>query len=325
MSSHILSVALFIVSIILLLLSGAVVVRNLSRIMHFFHLTEYFASFVLMAISTTIPELFVGISSALEGNPSLSLGNVVGSIIINLSLVAGIIIVLARKIKIKSTEIEKGSLSMIFIVMLPIVLFLIGQQISRIDGAILIFFFIGYYGRMIFKKENGRIVEQMKLSLGTVLLDLFLFVLAVFILYYSSKYTVHYGTELASVLKVHPIFIGLFFVAIGTSLPELVFGIHSVLAKHPRFVLGDLIGASIVNSTLVLGVTAVISPIIVNMYFYLIPAFTMLVVCFIFMSFLESGREMSLTEGVSLIMLYVLFLLVELALKGIIPVAGNNI
>lgn len=325
MSSQFMSVGLFVFSLLFLILSGALVVRSLSRLMHFFKVSEYFVSFVLMAISTTIPELFVGITSALEGNPALSLGNVVGSIIVDLSLIAGILTVLARKIKIQSKEIQASSLLMIFIVMLPIALFLIGGQLSRIDGIILIVFFFAYYTHVIRSKEKTKkLLEKIQISIKTFLADIFLFLVAIFILYYSSKFTVHYGTEIGSLLKLHPIFVGLFFVALGTSLPELVFGIHSILAKHPRFILGNLIGAAIVDSTLVLGITSVISPITVNMYFYLIPAFTMLVICFIFMSFLESGNVMSLTEGISLIMLYVLFLLVELALKGVLPIMIGN-
>lgn len=323
MTSASLNIFFFFLSMIVLLLSGALVVRNLTRIMHFFSLTEYFVSFVLMSISTTIPELFVGISAALAGDPALSLGNVVGSIIVDMSLVAGILTILARKIKIQSKEIRVDSILMIFILFIPMGLYLIGNKISRLDGLILIMVFIAYFVHVLIQKEKEKkLLSKIKISFTSFLFNAFLFVVGIFILYQSSKYAVKYSIQMAEVLQLHPIFIGLFFVALGTSLPELVFGMHAILTNHPRFILGDLIGASIVNSTLVLGITALISPIVVNMYFYLIPAFTMLVICFIFMSFLQSGKMISLIEGVSLVLLYVLFLLVELALKGILPVMG---
>ena len=97
-----------------------------------------------MAFSTSIPELFVGINSAISRNPVLSLGNVIGSNIADLTIIIGIAALLGKGIKVKNPFIKKDSLLMFLIALVPILLIIFDQNLSRIDGFILISIFIGY-------------------------------------------------------------------------------------------------------------------------------------------------------------------------------------
>ena len=106
------------------------------------------------------------------------------------------------------------------------------------------------------------------------------------------------------------ILIGLFMVSIGTTLPELTFEVKAVLAKHRYMALGDLLGSVVANSTLVLGVTALIHPITADFLLFITSASFMVVVAFLFMTFVESEKKITLQEGIALIMLYVLFIIV---------------
>jgi len=135
-------------------------------------------------------------------------------------------------------------------------------------------------------------------------------------LFFSAKYVVLYGSDLAGVLVLPPIFIGLFFVALGTSLPELVLGAQAAIKKHPEMVLGNTIGSVIVNALLVLGVTALIYPITATAFLFFTSSAFMIILCFLFAVFLESSGGLSWKEGIVLLLMYVLFLIVELNLKA---------
>jgi len=117
------------------------------------------------------------------------------------------------------------------------------------------------------------------------------------------------GESIAGVLQFSPFLIGLLFVAIGTSLPELVFGTHAVLRRQPELALGDIIGSVIASSTLVLGVTALITPIVAEHSLVLIGAAFMLVLAFMFHTFISYGR-LQWRTGVSLLLFYLLFFIV---------------
>jgi cation:H+ antiporter len=155
----ILNLVLFLVACIFLILSGTLLVRSLSKLASYLRMSEFVISFILIAFATSVPELFVGISSALQNNTALSLGNVIGSNILNLTLIAGIIILLKRGIMIESKKTKADALYMFFIIALPFVLMWIGHAISRIDGVILLvaFFLYArklYRERKIFKKDR---------------------------------------------------------------------------------------------------------------------------------------------------------------------------
>lgn len=307
---------LFLVFCLTLVVSGSLLVRTLSKITSFLRVSEFLAGFVIMAFSTTIPELFVGITSALAKNPALALGTVIGSNIADLTIVVGIIIVLAKGIDTKSKFMKRDSLYMFFIAALPMVLMFIGNKLSRIDGAILITVFIGYTYFLIKERTRFRKEIEDNVKRKEIILDVFLFCLSLVVLFFSAKFLVKYAGLLAIELFLPPILIGIFLVALGTSLPELIFGTRAVLTNHPDMALGDIIGAVVVNSTLVLGVVALIYPITANFLMFLSSAVFMVIICFLFATFVESGKRLYWKEGVSLIMLYVFFILIEFYIKA---------
>ena len=312
------NLALFILFALAIVISGGLLVKSLLKISSFLRLTEFVVAFIIMALSTSLPELFVGITSALADKSAISLGTVIGSNIADLTLVIGIAIILAKKIRIKSKFIKRDTWWMLLFALLPMVLMFLGNSMSRIDGLIL----IGVFGifSYITVKQKREFEAKMENNTGRleILGYFFLFVFSLGLLFFSSSQVVKYGSLLAIDLTLPTIFIGLFFIALGTSLPELVFGSKAALAKHPELALGDVIGAVVVNSTLVLGVTAVISPITADIFLFLISAVFMMVICFLFVVFVQSSR-IGWLHGLALVLIYIMFLIMELGLKGIIP------
>jgi cation:H+ antiporter len=307
----------FILACLLMVLGGSFLVKSLVKISFFLRLREFIAAFVIMGVSTTIPELFVGISAAMAKSSAIALGNVIGSNIADLALVGGIAVLLARNISCESRVIKKNTRLMFLIALVPMVLMLIGNTLSRIDGAVLLAVFLFYMWRKI--KEGRAYTKEIKERVGRweVVASVLIFISSVVILFISAEYVVIYGSALAIELFLPPIFIGIFFIALGTSLPELVFGITSVRSGHSEFMLGDLTGSVIANSTLILAVTSLIYPISANFLFFLSSAMFMIILCFLFMTFVESKERLDWREGIALIMFYTLFLIVELNLRGV--------
>jgi cation:H+ antiporter len=307
----------FLGACILLIASGSVLLRCLSKLSAFLRLNEFITAFILMAFCTSLPELFIGISSALAGKPSLSLGNVIGSNIIELTLVAGIAIVLARGIKMERRFMRKEVYGMVALAALPMVLMFLGRELSRLDGLILLGAFAIYFYEMITSKHAS---FQKKLSERdshwVALCMLILFFASATLLYYSAKWVVGYGSELAGAMGLPPLLIGLFFVALGTTLPDLTFSARAVLSKHPTLAIGDLVGAVVVNSTVVLGVVALICPITNSFALFITSAAFLIAITFLFATFTASGEKLTWREGVSLIMFYVVFVIVELSLQN---------
>ena len=307
----------FLIACIVLVISGNLLVKTLTKIAAFLRLSEFVVGFIIMAFATSIPELFVGITSALAGKSALALGNVIGANIINLTLVVGIAILLGRGIKIESKKTKTDALYMVFIASLPMILMIIGNSLSRIDGIILLAAFVIYARRILkqkrlFKKELENGIKRKDIILTTIL---FIFSLA--LLFLSARFVVGYATLLSVDLALPPIIVGLFIISIGTTLPELTFGSRAVLAGHSEMALGNLIGSVIVNSTLVLGITAIIFPITANILLFSVSAIFMVIVAFLFATFVESGNKLYIKEGISLILLYIFFVIVEFYIKTI--------
>lgn len=307
---------IFLVSLALLIAAGSILVKSLAKIAAAIKLSEYTIGFILLAFATSLPELFVGISSALNQVPGIILGTIIGSNIANLTIIIGIPILMARGIKIHSKRTKNDALWMIALSILPLVLMIIGDSISRIDGIILLLAFGIYIYKII--KEGKRFSKEIKSNMTkkAVFVYTLLFVVSIFLLHQSSNLVVEYAEKIAFNMSLPPIMIGLFLIAIGTSLPELVSGITAVLSNYDEMSVGNIIGSVISNSTLVIGVSAVIYPITASLLPFIISATFFFAVSVVFTAFVEEGDDMSWMEGLALVSLYIFFLIVEMYTGG---------
>lgn len=305
----------FVLSCFVLIVSGTFLVKSLSKISRFLRISEFSAAFIIMAIATSLPELFVGISSAASKNPSLSLGNVIGASIIDLTLVAGIIILFSREIRIRAKRMDKDAYFMLVAILLVIILYIIGKSLSRIDGIILLFFFTFNIIRKLKKSKKYKKRLEGKIKRWNVILNTFVFIFALVFLFLSASQAVKYASALAIDLSLPKIIIGLFLLSFATTLPELVFGISATSSKHKEMSLGDLMGGVVTNFTLVLGIVSVLSPIQADFLPFLTSAIFLFIFAFIFVTFLKTGGKLERIEGVSLILIYVLFVIIEFFIK----------
>lgn len=308
-------IGIFVLSAIVLSISGDFIIKRLLKLAHGLQIQLFLVSFILMAFATSLPELFVSITASIEKAPTLALGNVIGSNIVDLTLVAGLAIIVGRGIKVKTKFIINDALYMVCLSALPIALMLDGT-LSRIDAvivlvAVIVYFFNIIKKRVQFKKKmNNSNIARKKRSIF-IIKNLTLFVVGMAFLLFSAKFLVDASLRISTELNLPKMFIGLFLVAIGTSLPELVFEVKSALKGYGELALGDAMGSVVVNSTLILGVAALINPIVAPFSLFIVSAIFMVFVAIIFTIFLMTGNGFSLTEGIVLLLFYVLFIVVE--------------
>ena len=295
----------------LLIVCGVYLVKSLSKISKFLGISQFSAAFIIMAFATSIPELFVGVSSALAGNPALSLGNIIGANIINLTLISGIIILSSREIKFKSKRIGGDVYFMLLTLLLVIVLYVLGKELSRIDGLILVSLF-SLHSYQILKRRKK---YSEKIKNGRTVMSRFywlmVFLLALVGLFIASNLVVKSAIDLAVDFDLPEIMIGLFFISFATSLPELVFGLSASKLKHKEMAIGDQIGSVVTNAGLILGLVCLIHPIKTQFVPFLVSSIFMFVSAFIFVTFIKTGGRLEKMEGISLIFLYILFIVIQ--------------
>jgi len=301
------------IACIILIFSGIYLVKSLTKIARFLGISEFSAAFIIMAFATSIPELFIGVASALAGSPDLSLGNIIGANIINLTLVSGIIILSAGEIKFKSKRIGADVYFMLGSLLLMIVLYIIGRELSRIDGLILLVWFSMHTFGILRKRRRYK--EKLKNGEENGISNfywLLIFLLALVGLFISSNIAAKSAVAIAVDWNLSKMMIGLFLLAIVTTLPELIFGLSASKMKHKEMAVGDQIGSVVTNTALILGVVALIHPIQAEFMPFLISSIFMFVSAFIFVTFIKSGGKLEKYEGISLILIYVLFVIFQI-------------
>lgn len=307
-------ILIFIVSCLVLVRSGTWLVKSLSRMAQFLGWREFVVSFILMAFATSLPELFVGITSAFHGRPELSFGNVIGANIVNLTLIIGIGALIARGLKTEGTTLQRSSIYTAFLAFLPILLMLDGK-ISRVDGVVLLLALAFYFHQLVLQEESFTKIFSNNFNRERVHFKLFLkdsgmFLAGLFLLLLSAGGIVWSASFFAAATGLPLLIVGTLIVALGTTLPEMVFGIKSITMGHKEMILGNLMGSVVANSTLVLGLTFLICPLqIPKLSPYVIGIIFTVITCLFFTIFSRTGKVISKKEGIVLIVIYVLFVI----------------
>lgn len=306
----------------MLYFSGEWVIGGLMRIARFLGWREFVVAFFVMAMAASLPNLFVGIASALREIPQLSLGDVIGGNVIDLTLVVALAVLFAkgREIIADSRVVQTTSLFTMIAAVLPLILIL-DKELSRIDGMILIIFFLFYITWLFSKKERfTKIYDGNELSIlkefKIFLTDLGGIILGVIFLLVAAEGIVMSTQFFAESFNLPLILIGILVVGLGNALPETYFAI--ALARKGEFwlILGNLMGAIIVPATLVLGIVALICPIkILDLSPLFVARFFLIISALFFFFFVRTDRKITKKEAIFLLSLYIIFILVEILTK----------
>lgn len=302
----------------LLIKASDILLINLTSVARKTRVGQFAITGFLMALATSLPELFVGVAAALGGRPSLSLGNIIGSNIANLSLVIGGAALLAGTVTVRGKFLRQDVFVAFLAGAAPMIL-LVDKTLSRVDGLILLAIY-GFYQFGIFnaKKQKVLISGEEKESFSHRLLnrlnrkdtkkELRWIFLGVALLLFSADMIVRSAVEVAAFFNLPLLLVGLFLVAIGTSLPELAFSLQAIRKHQPTMAFGNLLGSIVANGTLIIGVTALIAPIRIQAFGeYLLATMAFVLIFGGFYYFIRTKHRLDRWEGAFLIGFYLAF------------------
>lgn len=256
-------VLLFVVGLVFLIKGGGWFVGGAVGIAHRFRVPELLIGATVVSVGTTLPEVMVSAASAVSGHGEMAYGNAIGSVICNTSLIA------ALTIAIKPSGVKRNTLRT------PVVFFFAAAvfyaltayasgYFSRLTGALLLLIFLAYMtctvmqvGKEMKKTKEKKISAQPEGSAGKDILHL---AAGAVLIAVGAKLLVDNGTRIAQALGVPESVIALTFVALGTSLPEFVTAITSLVRGHGALSLGNIIGANLFNLVLVSGISITLAP-----------------------------------------------------------------
>lgn len=261
----IIAVLLFILGLILLIKGGDWFVDGSTAVAEKFHVPEILIGATVVSIGTTLPEVMVSATSAVKGIGAMAYGNAIGSVICNAALIA------ALTIAVKPAKVDRQPLK------LPVIFFFVAAVIytvaayilgefTRPLGFVLLALFVVYMAITVTsavkgaKTENASEGEEESKADMPVWKTIVLIVVGAALIAIGARLLVDNGTIIAKELGVPDSVIALTFVALGTSLPELVTAITSLIKGHGALSLGNVIGANLFNLVLVNGVSVAISP-----------------------------------------------------------------
>lgn len=263
----------------------------------------------VVAFGTSTPELVVSLQAAVDGHGDISIGNVIGSNILNIACVLGLSAMIApMKVHIGLIKVDAPIL---IGVTLLFFLFFLDNEISRIEGivlfsGILLYVFYAIYRAKSEKQDEQIIAEEEGDDVEITkhwAIDFLLMIGGLFLMIVGSKLLVKHAVSIAESFGVSQAVIGLTIVAIGTSLPELATSLVAAIKKKNDIAIGNIIGSNLFNILAVLGSVAMIKPIYAP-GFQMVDKIVFLLVALLLFPLMKKGLTITRLEGTFLFMIF---------------------
>lgn len=255
---------LLVVGFVMLIKGADWFVEGASKLADKFGIPQLVIGLTIVAMGTSLPEAAVSISAALKGSAEITIGNVVGSNIMNVLIILGLTSVICAIPVQKSTVFFEIPFTILITALLTF-MGLHDNVVGRVEGGILWGFMIVYLLYLLRMAKQGNEAyapEEKQEKRDSVLKMLIMIVGGAAIIVWGSDITVNAATVLAHMFKMDERIIGLTIVALGTSLPELVTSVTAAIKGKPDIAVGNIVGSNIFNILFVVGTTALITPVV---------------------------------------------------------------
>ena len=315
-------IVLIVIGFIFLVKGADLLVKAATSIAKKFGLSEMLIGLTIVAIGTSLPEIFITITSAADGHSDLIIGNAIGSCICNFLFVIGICS-LVRPVKFDNRIIKRHlPISMIAMLLL---LFLgnttkLGEThiIDRWQGIVLLLCTVIYIIYTIYeekklkdKQMDDEILKDVESKeVKSVWMIIVFFILGILGLKFGSDFVVDNSILIAQKLGLSERFIGMTIVAVGTALPEIITGIIAARRNESDLLVGNITGSNIFNLCLLVGLGAIINPLTFTTDFN--SSILVLIVVTIYLQFvatINKNRELDRKRGILLIIVYIIYIL----------------
>ncbi|MDP2907201.1 MAG: calcium/sodium antiporter [Nanoarchaeota archaeon] len=320
-------------------------VDSASKIAKQLGISEFIIGLTIVALGTSLPEFASAIAAALKGHTGLIIGNIVGANIANIGLNLGLSSILVV-LQIRKEMFRRDGVFLIFVSILFLI-FAFNRTISRVEGLVLCTLFMFYMvylfrfqpgkGKFGFKTylANGEFLRKFvrpatykeivstsfnfispkkgltpeEQSFFDLFKNVFILIIGGFAIFYGAKYVVPSAANIAYYFKIPEDIIGLVLLSLGTTLPELTVSLMAVKKGLNNILIGNVLGSNIANLLLVGGVSAIIHPLTINTIslYYTIPF--MVLMTFMFLTFIRSHWLLKMFEGLILLIMYILFII----------------
>jgi len=291
------------------LIFGADFIINQSeRIALRFNISEFVIGSTLIALGTSLPEMAASMAASLDNKPELAIANAVGSNIINITLVLGVIFIISKPFKPTRDFFAKDSIW----ALMPILVFLlmsIDGSIGRFDAILL---FILMFAYLLFLLEDAKSEElepinaELKESFSWIK-SMALLGLGFLMVVIGADFAIASASSIATDKGVSEWLIGVVVIAFGTSLPELIVSVSAALKGKIGMAIGNIIGSNLANTTMVIGGAAMVNTLNINLeaYYFDIALMTAATIMLIYIT---ANKLYSKPAGISLLILLALFL-----------------
>lgn len=312
---------LFIIIGFVILIKGSdLMVKAAISIAKKFGLSEMVIGLTILAVGTSLPEIFITVTSVMDGHFDLIIGNSIGSCICNFLFVIGLTS-LVRPVKFDK-RIVKRHLPISIVAMLILLLFgnsNLDYVITKSEGILLILFTLAYIIYSIYEEKkiynekiNKEIIESVETrEIYPIITIIIYIILGILGLKFGADFVVDNSVKIASSLGLSEKFIGMTLVAVGTALPEIITSIISVRKDETDLLLGNISGSNIINLCLLIGLGAVITPLEYSISFNRSIIFLIAVTITLqAIATINNKSEIDRKRGAALILIYFIYVLV---------------
>jgi cation:H+ antiporter len=308
------SIGLFFLGLALLSIGGEVLIRGSLAAAKRLGVSALLSGLVIVGFGTSAPELVVSVNAAIDNQPDIAIGNVVGSNIGNILLILGLC-ALISPLTIKPEALRRDAITVVFASVLFIVL-VAGSALGRIDALILLLALFIYLGWAYWSERQQALASkelheaealEVKVMTQSALITVILLVAGLLLLIIGSQVFLHAAIDIAKLFNVPEAVIGLTLVAVGTSLPEFSISVIAAIRRHGDVAIGNILGSNIFNLLGILGLSALLQPLPVHARVLQFDQWVMLATSALLLLFLYTGHKLNRAEGGILLALYCVY------------------
>lgn len=308
------NLVLFILGLLLLTVGGEALIRGSLAAAKRFDVSPLLSGLVIVGFGTSMPELVVSVNAAIDGQPDIAIGNVVGSNIGNILLILGVC-ALITPLTVTPLALRRDAITVIVASLLFIAL-VVGSALGRIDALVFLACLTAYLGWAYFTERKQSVpsaalhqseaeaVTAVPITLrwivGALLIGLALLIV-------GSQVVLKGAIGMAQHFGIPESVVGLTLVAVGTSLPELSISVIAAVKKQADVAVGNILGSNIFNLLGILGISAALQPLPVPTRVLIFDQWVMLGTALLLFAFLYTGRRLNRIEGAGLLMGYGLY------------------
>jgi len=256
---------IFFVSMTALIYGADFIIKESERIALHFNISHFVIGATLVAFGTSLPEMAASMIASYHNKSDLAVANVIGSVSFNITLVLGLVFLIAKKMNPQRDLFAKDSAW----ILMPVVIFLLmsyNGSISRTEGFLFLFLMLAYIMFLFTSaKEDLEVDEELSKEKFNWFKSLALLSIGFVFTIGGANFVIESGSEIARMFGVSEWIIGLFLISLGTSLPELVVSLVAIKKGNADLSIGNIIGSNVANFSMVIGGASLLAPLSVNL------------------------------------------------------------